>query len=86
MPTSPVKESLVKGIPGGGMVGRGVNVESGMWNGRGSGMRRKIGICRIIFHPTASLCFYNILIINVLSKLPLRLGALESTQSQSIFL
>ena len=40
-----------EGVPGGGMVGGGVKVECGMWNG--SGMRRKIGICRVIFHPTA---------------------------------
>lgn len=59
--------------------------------------RRRVGIgfCRyilpvyfagIFFNLTASLYFHNLLIFNVLPKPPLRLGTLESTQSQPAFL
>ena len=37
-------------------------------------------------HLTASHYFYNVLIFNILPKLPLRLGASESTQRQPAFL
>jgi len=40
----------------------------------------------LFFYPIASQYFYNVLIINILLKLPLRLGALESTQRQLVFL
>ena len=38
-----------------------------------------------IFHPMSSWCFVKLFIINELSKLPLRLGASESTQKQPCF-
>jgi len=40
----------------------------------------------IFFHLTASHHFHNVLISNILPKSPLRLGTLESTQKQGLFL
>ena len=40
----------------------------------------------IFFHLTASYHFHNVLISNILPKSPLRLGTLESTQKQGLFL